>query len=130
MKEFLALHFFSFNLTPARCAPFLKFQEKSFQNVLGLLEEWANDILYEDNIRITSMKDDFNDGVIFKKIIEKLQGSEIKLPLAEDVQAKERQMKNLSAILDVISNFSGNSASKDDTKLQTLVLCLHLHFFF
>ena len=98
--------------------------------MLGLLEEWANDILYEDNIRITSMKDDFNDGVIFKKIIEKLQGSEIKLPLAEDVQAKERQMKNLSAILDVISNFSGNSASKDDTKLQTLVLCLHLHFFF
>lgn len=98
-----------------------KFQETSFQNILGLLEEWTNDMLYEDNIRITSLKSDFNDGVVFKKIVEKLQGCEIKLPLSEDVQAKERQMKNLSAILDEISNILGKSAISDDSEIPVYV---------
>ena len=105
------------------------FQDTSFQNILGLLEEWTNDILYEDNIRITSLKSDFNDGVVFKKIVEKLQGCEIKLPLSEDVQAKERQMKNLSAILDEISNIVGKSAISDDSGIPVyvrgfLIMCL------
>ena len=88
---------------------------------MGLLEEWTNDILYEDNIRITSLKSDFNDGVVFKKIVEKLQGCEIKLPLSEGVQAKERQMKNLSAILDEISNILGKSAISDDSEIPVYV---------
>ena len=91
---------------------------------MGLLEEWTNDILYEDNIRITSLKSDFNDGVVFKKIVEKLQGCEIKLPLSEDVQAKERQMKNLSAILDEISNILGKSAISDDSEIPVYVFLI------
>ena len=97
------------------------FQETSFQSILSLLEKWTNNILYEDNIRITSLKSDFNDGVVFKKIVEKLQGCEIKLPLSEDVQAKERQMKNLSAILDEISNIVGKSAISDDSGIPVYV---------
>ena len=67
------------------------------------------------------MKDDFNDGVIFKKILEKLEGHEIKLPLAEDVQAKERQMKNLSAVLNEIARILGKSTSSDNSEKPTSV---------
>ena len=71
-----------------------------------MLEEWVNELLddQEKSVRITSIKNDFFDGVIFKKIVEKLTGKEIKIPLAEDVQAKERQMINLTAVLDKISD--------------------------
>ena len=60
-----------------------------------------------------------------KKIMEKLQGREIKLPLSEDVQAKERQLKNLSAILDEISKILDRSATSDDSGIPMLVF---LHF--
>jgi hypothetical protein len=49
------------------------------------------------------MTEDFYDGVVFKKIVEKLAGITIKMPLEEDVQAKERQKKNLNAVLDQIA---------------------------
>ena len=79
-------------------------QDPIFQHVLSLLKEWVNDLLFRDHITITSMKDDFFDGVIFKKIVENLDenGAKIQMPLSEDVQSKERQKKNLQFILDYI----------------------------
>ena len=57
-------------------------------------------------MRVTSMTDDFADGIIFKKILENLTKNEIKLPLGEDVQAKERQKKNLASILQKIEDLT------------------------
>ena len=59
-------------------------------------------MLSNEFITITNMTEDFYDGVVLAKILEKLSGREIKLPLGEYVQAKERQLKNLSAILNKI----------------------------
>ena len=77
-------------------------QEANFIELVNLLEEWVNDILTDEHIRVTSLTEDFYDGVIFKKILEKLSGTEINLPLAEDVQAKERQKLNLQTVLEKI----------------------------
>ena len=52
------------------------------------------------------MTDDFADGIIFKKVLENLTKNEIKLPLGEDVQAKERQKKNLASILQKIEDLT------------------------
>ena len=75
-------------------------QDQNFIDLTNLLEEWVNDILTDEHIRVTSLTEDFYDGVIFKKILEKLSGNEINLPLAEDVQAKERQRLNLQTVLE------------------------------
>lgn len=80
-------------------------QDPKFLEVLSNLQEWVNEMLNdEDRIRVTSMADDFFDGVVFKRIVEKLTNTEIKLPLDENVQAKERQKKNLTAVLDKIGD--------------------------
>lgn len=71
-----------------------------FVEILRSLQEWVNDLLNdEDRIRVTCMREDFFDGVVLKRIVERLSASAIKLPLDEDVQAKERQKKNLTAVL-------------------------------
>lgn len=62
-----------------------------------------NDILADDNTNVSSIREDFYDGVIFKKILEKLTGQKLLLPLGDEVQAKERQKKNLCSVLDKIS---------------------------
>ena len=77
-------------------------QDATFIDVTNILEEWVNDVLNDDFMRVTSMTDDFYDGVILKKIVEKLSGFTIQLPLSEDVQAKERQKLNLKTVLEKV----------------------------
>lgn len=70
---------------------------------MKLLRDWVNDILVDDNTNISSMREDFYDGIVFKKILAKLSGQPLNLPLGDEVQAKERQKKNLAAVLDKIA---------------------------
>ena len=79
-------------------------QEPTFQDVLNVCREWINELLSDEFITITSMTEDFYDGIVLARILGQLSGEQIRLPLGEDVQAKERQLKNLTAVLNKITD--------------------------
>ena len=56
----------------------------------------------DDSINITSMEDDLADGMVLKKLMEKLLNEKIEIPFEGFVQGKDKQKSNLKAILDRI----------------------------
>ena len=63
------------------------------------------------------------DGLVYKKLVEKLSGEMIDMPTGEYVQSEERQRRNLSAILSKIEMLLGVPAQEAKYLLE---LCLRL----
>ena len=53
---------------------------------------------------MSSLEEDLADGLILKHLVEILSGEEIKMPFGEYAQSKERQQRNIKAILTQIEN--------------------------
>ena len=73
--------------------------------MISLLQDWMNEYLDDESnnsINITSMEEDLADGLVLKKLMEKLLNERIEIPFDGFVQGKDRQKSNLKAVLNKI----------------------------
>ena len=65
------------------------------------LKEWINSRLagIQTRVSIDSFEEDLKDGMVFKLLLERELGEEIKLPCGDFVQSKERQLLNVEYII-------------------------------
>ena len=70
-----------------------------------LLQDWINEYLDDESdnsMNITSMEEDLADGLVLKKLMEKILNEKIEIPFEGFVQGKDRQKSNLKAVLNTI----------------------------
>ena len=70
-----------------------------------LLQDWINEYLDDESdnsMNITSMEEDLADGLVLKKLMEKILNEKIEIPFEGFVQGKDKQKSNLKAVLNTI----------------------------
>ena len=75
--------------------------ETSVRGLMTGLKEWINSRLagIQTRVSIDSFEEDLKDGMVFKLLLERELGEEIKLPCGDFVQSKERQLLNVEYII-------------------------------
>lgn len=105
-------------------------EDPKLKELIGVLLDWINDELAEYRIIVKDVEEDFYDGQVLQKLIEKL--AKAKLDIPEVTQSEFGQKQKLGKVLDTIKeqlNLPKWNQSKwtvDTIHAKNLVSTLHL----
>ncbi|XP_056373401.1 beta-parvin isoform X1 [Hyla sarda] len=104
-------------------------EEAKFKELIKVLIDWINEELVEERIIVKNLEEDFYDGQVLQKLLEKLSGQ--KLNVAEVTQSEIGQKQKLQTILDDVQEFLRPQGwairwNVDSIHGKNLVAILHL----
>jgi len=110
-KSFTAFEPEECNLMEGETRSYLDPRETSVRGLMTGLKEWINSRLagIQTRVSIDSFEEDLKDGMVFKLLLERELGEEIKLPCGDFVQSKERQLLNVEYIINHFSELQGKT---------------------
>jgi len=113
-------------------------EKEEVKDLIQLLINWVNDVIHAERIIVQDIEEDFYDGQVLHKLIEKLTGRPLKysgntlLPTQDIVINKVEQKKKLQAVLECINDilkFEDSAMyrwSVDSIYSKNVVAILHL----
>ncbi|XP_073478042.1 beta-parvin isoform X2 [Lithobates pipiens] len=104
-------------------------EDSKFKELVKVLIDWINEVLVEERIIVKNLEEDFYDGQVLQKLLEKL--ANCKLSVAEVTQSEIAQKQKLQNILDDIQEFLRPQGwairwNVDSIHGKNLVAILHL----
>uniref|UniRef100_A0A914E2J6 Calponin-homology (CH) domain-containing protein n=1 Tax=Acrobeloides nanus TaxID=290746 RepID=A0A914E2J6_9BILA len=112
--------------------------DPNVREIVQLLIHWVNDELASERIVVKNIQEDFYDGQVIQKLLEKLANIKIEVP--EVSQSEEGQKQKWRIIVDALNRnlFTGNVATpkwsaemihgKDVVAIIQLLISLALHY--
>ncbi|XP_044939665.1 beta-parvin isoform X3 [Mustela putorius furo] len=75
-------------------------EDPKFKELVKVLIDWINDVLVEERIIVKQLEEDFYDGQVLQKLLEKL--ADCKLNVAEVTQSEIGQKQKLQTVLEAV----------------------------
>ena len=113
-------------------------EKEEVKDLIKLIIDWVNDVIHSERIIVQDIEEDFHDGQVLHKLIEKLTGRPLKysgntlLPTQDIVLSGVEQKKKLKVVLDCINDvlkFEDSTMyrwSVDSVHSKNVVAILHL----